>query len=165
MGNGLYFECKKCRNKYSVLLGVGMIYPTVYKKFTERITAGEYGEDLKKAFTETKYAVVNAENMVFICDKCHNWEPGQNPSVYAPNDPIGFAKRRYGDETVEEWGGLPYATESDIDKDFHLLKLYQPKCKRCGGLMHKAKWEELETLPCSKCGGPGERENYWLQWD
>ena len=50
MGQGYCYTCKKCKHEYTVHLGVGMMYPTVYRRLLEAISNGEYGSELQEIY-------------------------------------------------------------------------------------------------------------------
>ena len=45
MGDGYDFVCKKCKKKYSVMHGFGMMYPTIYQETIEDAKNGKYGSE------------------------------------------------------------------------------------------------------------------------
>ena len=45
MGMGYSYKCKKCGHEYSVFLGVGMMYPQVYRQKLDEIAEGAYGKE------------------------------------------------------------------------------------------------------------------------
>ena len=46
MGQGYCYTCKKCKHEYSVHLGIGMRFPTVYRDILADISDGEYGSEM-----------------------------------------------------------------------------------------------------------------------
>lgn len=150
MGYGEMFKCSKCGNEYDVCLGIGFLHPDVCREELKKIKKGKYGEDWKKLALSEEYTVVDTENFVYICGKCGHWVNENAVSLYAPKDAAKLKKKKYGIKTVEEWGEVPYIMDP---KDFRLLKRKVHKCSKCGELMHKATPEEIDNLPCPKCGG------------
>ncbi|WP_154649900.1 hypothetical protein [Butyrivibrio proteoclasticus] len=45
MGTGYRFKCKECGHEYSILLGIGFLYPKVYRDTLKKIADGKYGEE------------------------------------------------------------------------------------------------------------------------
>ena len=74
MGMGYSYKCKKCGHEYSVFLGVGMMYPQVYRQKLDEIAEGAYGKEWMILFHKTPYAAINAEKIIYICSSCSRWE-------------------------------------------------------------------------------------------
>ena len=164
MGYGYVYSCSKCKKRYSVNPGFGKLFPEVYQSLIQDIKDGKHGEEMQKLLEETKYAAVNAERVVYICMECSHWEMGTDDTLYAPNDPDALARKQYGIKTVEEWGYAPYVMKMDLEEDYHVLKRYYHKCCKCGKRMHKASDEEMQHLPCPKCGMQNNFKDAML-WD
>ncbi len=167
MGAGYEFTCSKCGKKYSVCWGIGFMYPEVFSDTLKAIKKGEYGEEYKKLALSEKYVAVDAEEYVYSCRKCGNWTTEMGLSIYAPDNVERLKRKRSGIKTVEEWGEVPYATDYDFKRDYHLLKRRLHKCSKCGGIMHKASNKEIINLSCPECGGE-QRDDLSLtiiNWD
>ena len=164
MGNGYSYKCRKCGHEYSIHIGSGMLYPMAYKSFVKDISEGKYGADRQKTLNDTLYAVVNAEETLYICDKCNHWEIRNDLTIYAPNDPDKVENERYGDKTVKELGYVPYVMENDLKENYHAIKRYYCSCPECGKRMHKAGDMEWYRLACPECGELNEVESRIL-WD
>ena len=164
MGSGYSYTCKKCKCEYRVHPGIGMGFPRVYQRKLAEISAGEYGPELQELYNKTPYAAINAEYVVYICDRCGTWEVGIDLSLYAPDDPDSLAQKQYGIKTVAEWGHVPYVMPGDLKNEYHLVKRHYHRCNICGNRMHKASPSELRNLPCPECGAPNQAEDT-LFWD
>ena len=145
MGNGYRYNCKKCGHEYSIHIGSGMLYPMAYEILVNDISEGKYGEDRQRAFNDTLYAAVNAEKMLYICDKCNHWEIRNDLTIYAPNDPDQIENECYGDKTVKELGCIPYVMKYDLKENFHAIKRFYCSCPECGKRMHKASDMGMES--------------------
>ena len=166
MGTGYLFKCKNCKKRYSVQLGIGMMFPEVCRETLDDMENGEYGEELQKLCKETPYAAVNVEREMFMCDKCGNWKVSENLSLYAPNDPEQIRAKQYGIKTVDEWGYVPYVTSLDLEQDYHLLKEYRHICSKCGSVMKKIDDDNIPgILPCPYCGTDNGMEPSIMLWD
>lgn len=151
MGAGLNISCK-CRNK-SYMLGIGMLFPDVYKKKVEQIKAGKCGEEAKNIMQTIKYAVIDIENSLYLCEHCGNLIQTQPMDFYAPKDVNKAAKEEYGIKTVEEWGEVPYwAPYMDFDNNFSLIKKTIHRCSICKNEMIRIDEEKLQDMKCPKCG-------------
>ena len=164
MGESVAFKCRKCGKAYSAWTGIGSLYPVEYKELTKEIAAGKYGQEWKEAFTGTKYAAVDGEETLFVCDHCGNWKTGKDITIWAPNDPEAFAQKQVEIKTVGEWGYVPYMMRADLEEDFHVLKPYRCSCGKCGRTMRNAGADPVRELPCPKCGTVNEAQNEIL-WD
>ena len=52
MGQGYGCTCNKCGYSFSANLGVGFLFPIVYKETVDAMKKGEYGEQGKKFFDD-----------------------------------------------------------------------------------------------------------------
>ncbi len=164
MGKGYSYICKKCKHKYGVSTGAGMMYPILYRELIDAISEGKYGAELQESYENTPYAAVDAENIVYICRECGAWEEDTDVSIYAPNDPDSFSKKEYGEKTVAEWGYVPYVMQQELEEEFHVVKKYYHYCSKCGKRMHKASADELKNLPCPECGTVNHANDGFM-WD
>lgn len=152
MGRGYKYKCRNCGKQSDILLGIGGLYPQVYKGFVEEIREGEYGEEFKRAFEETTYAVIDPERKLYVCDNCGSWGVAECMSVYAPNDPEKIAEEKYGEKTVGELGYVPYVSSYEVKEKYHLVKEDYIECPKCGRAMRVAEEEDMKSLPCPECG-------------
>ena len=171
MGTMRNYRCKSCGYNKQLHLGSGMMYPRVSDSAKEAIAAGEHGDELKEAFDSIELPAVRPEEMIYVCPSCGCWDVYMDASVYEPTDTEAMKKREFGIKTVEEWGGVPYMTDYDIEVgDFRLVARYVPACPSCGEGMHPlpgASEDEPDAkgLKCPKCGSTDAtiRESGW--WD
>ena len=164
MGTGYLFKCKNCKKRYSVQLGIGFLFPKVYRETLETIDNGMYDEEMQKLFRETPYAAVDAERELFICDNCGNWKVDANLSLYARNDIELLKRRSYGEKAVEELGHEPCVMRFDLEENYHLIREYSHICSKCGNVMKKNSDIIPSMLLCPKCGTENEVANL-MQWD
>lgn len=164
MGSGYSFVCKKCHHEYSVNLGIGMMFPTVYRACLSDIKEGKYGEEWKELASSEEYVAVDASRCLYICDSCGNWDLTYSLSLYKPKNPESIPDKQFGIKTVREWGYVPYVTLRELNSNYIFLKSYVHKCDKCGNRMHKADTERLSSLACPKCGTENE-VNGIIRWD
>ncbi len=164
MGDGYDFVCKKCKKEYSVMHGIGMMYPTIYQETIEDAKNGKYGSEWQELISSSKYIAINAEREVYICSSCGKWKTELDLSLYRPKDEDAIRTKQFGIKTVEEWGYVPYVFGQDFQAEYDLIKVYAHKCDHCGKRMHKANEEELSKLSCPYCGTENTSEGL-LMWD
>lgn len=163
MGYGYYYKCRKCRHKYEVHLGAGMMFPRVYRRLLQDIAEGKYGEEWKALVRETPYAAVDADKVVYICS-CGYWEMGEDITLFVPNEPESIPGRQFGVKTVAELGYVPYVAPQELREEYHILKRYYHQCSKCGKRMRKASDGELLHLSCPVCGADNKSKGN-LDWD
>lgn len=139
MGYGFEVKCKKCKFKQMYLLGVGMMFPEVYRRIVESVRNGEYGEEWKECFKKNTGAVIRAEQRLYQCSYCNNIEQDYDLSLYLNKN-----------ETAPEHGYWLY--DGDFNHEYKFVKSYVHKCSKCSKRMHVVKNYENTTLPCPKCG-------------
>ena len=44
MGEGKEYYCKRCNEEYSVFLGIGMMFPQVFRRIQQKVRSGKYGK-------------------------------------------------------------------------------------------------------------------------
>lgn len=164
MGSGYDFKCKKCKTKYSAMPGIGMMYPKVYQEVVEDIKNGKYGPECQEIMNSEEFVAVNAEREIYICNECKHWETDLNLALYRPKNAEAIRTKQYGIKTVEEWGYVPYVMGYDLKAEYSLVEVFVHKCKKCRKRMHNATDEELQTLPCPKCGTENATSGL-LMWD
>lgn len=165
MGTGYGFKCSKCGKEYCADVGIGFLFPKVYKETLVDVKSGKYGEEWKSIALSEEFVAVDAESYLYAC-KCGYWEAVPGLSLYAPNDIEKLKKKKYGEKTVEQWGEVPYVMGLDLKQNYHLLKSRVHKCKKCGDVMHDATQEEKDNLQCPYCGGAPSKEDQELyRWD
>ena len=152
MGEGFTYYCKKCHHSYSVMLGIGMLFPFEYEEEVGKITDGVYGDEWRDLFQKTPNAAIDAGKVLYICDNCRRWEIGTDITIYLPKDPDA------------DWGIVPYVVKSDLKSDYRVLKRHYHVCNTCKKRMHKATFEEMMELYCPKCGEKNMAQDL-VDWD
>ena len=164
MGSGFSYKCKKCKEKYSVHLGVGMLFPRVYQNLLNNIKNGEYGDELKLIADSQQYVAINASRWVYICSHCGKWNLEYAMDLYAPVNIKEISGKKFGDKTVSELGYVPYVTPYSLHKDYKLLKRFIHKCPDCGKRTHRANEKEFRELSCPHCKNKNNKVAE-IMWD
>ena len=166
MGSGMEYRCRSCGNTYYACFGIGMFFPEEYAKVLKKIKKGKYGKELQEIALNTPHVAVDAETYLYECRKCGNWRIEEGLSLYEPDDFELLKDIEFGQKTVRQLGEMPYVMWSDIRKYYHIVKRYVHKCDKCGSRMHKLTVDEIDSLPCPKCGGePDEDFTTDIRWD
>lgn len=166
MGSGVVLKCN-CGAVYEISLGIGMMFPTVYQETLEAVEKGQYGIEWQQLVSNTKYIAIDAERYLYYCEECGRWEVQYGLSLYKPKSVEMLANKEYGIKTVEEWGHVPYATISDFERDYVLLKEYKHICTKCKHPMKRiSSLSELNhiELRCEECGDLLQIGDY-IMWD
>ena len=145
MGDGINFVCTKCRKEYSVSWGIGFSFPRDYIKCLLAVKKGKFGSEWKELYLNNQYVAVNAERYVYLCRKCGHWVVEED--LYIPNNLDIITKK------IKKMGKDYYVMDYELKTEYHLLKRRIHKCSKCGKVMHKANFEEIDNLKCPKCGG------------
>ena len=169
MGTGSSFVCEKCGCKYSVLTGIGFLQPIVYKETVQKIKAGEYGDEVREVFINTRYAAVDTEKDLFVC-KCGNWNTEINMDIYAPIDPDKLKELEHGAQIDEDSEEVTFAMREDLEECFSVVRYWVHKCDRCGKEMKRIRYPENYAkrygLNCPKCGTKNKADPMGrLIWD
>ena len=164
MGSGFEYKCSKCNKEYGITLGIGMMYPVVYKELVDDVKNGAFGEEWKQLFDETENVAVDAENRVYICHDCGSWIEEKGLSLYVADNEYALKDVKkglpifYGDDSIPAMMGQK--------PKYRLLKEYEHKCKKCCAKMREASKEELYSLPCPDCGAKPDPDSIgFVNWD
>ena len=151
MGTLKRYKCNECRYSKELHLGIGMLYPMVSDTVKDSIASGEFGEELRQAYSGCELPAVCPVEAVYACPECGHWDVFRDASVYEPTDPVAARKEVYGIKTVEEWGGIPYVMRHDVASGkYRLIARFEPLCPKCGQGMRA-----IEGSPESKLKGGG----------
>lgn len=139
MGKGYQIKCNKCSYEFEAMLGVGMLFPSVYARTVEAINNGDYGKEYNDFFKTHNNAVVNCEKELAVCTRCNSLKAVPNMSVYLPKNGCAEAPAYVMGRDLE-----------DYDKQLD----YVHKCS-CGGDMKIVDFpDDLMNgkLVCPECG-------------
>lgn len=165
MGKGYGFKCKKCRKEFEIFLGVGMMFPDVYKSTIQEIYDGKYGEEWKILADSHEYAAIDCAYTLYKCD-CGHWEISMPLDLYEPKNKEFIRKKQYGIKNVEEWGYVPYVMSHNLATNYNLIKKYPHRCPECGNEMKKTNITDLTEIRCPRCGNPNATESCKrINWD
>ena len=158
MGKMAMYRCGECGYTKELVLGIGMMHPTISSEIKEAIAQGEFGPELKSAYEACELPAVYPEDKVYECPSCGYWDVYKDASIYEPVDVAAVKKEQFGIKTVEEWGGIPYMTGRDIESGaYRLVREYAPSCPHCGKDMHVSSVDTKKaagavSLKCPSCG-------------
>lgn len=155
MGNGYKIKCKKCGYDYRAMLGVGMLFPSLYEKTVSEIKEGKYGEDYKKFFEDNPDAAVNCEAVLAVCEQCGNFSTVNDLSLYVPkkSDDAGM--------------NVGYVMAEELESDYKKCRSYPHKCFCGGSLKVIDMLDELSknAVRCPKCKGEMQLTDDFMMWD
>ena len=149
MGRGFCFVCKSCGKAFTECLGVGFMYPKVYRDTMKAAREGTLGLKVKQFVTDNPQGAIDPKIVIAQCEKCGNYEAVPDLSMYIPkngNDPmIHRGNWTVGDRDNE----TEYVFEFD---QYDLINKYEHRCSSCGGRMQVLQDQEPESLKCPECG-------------
>ena len=170
MGQGYGCTCNKCGYSFSANLGVGFLFPMVYRETVGAMKKGEYGEQGKKFFDEHSDGAIDCETVVARCSACGEYGLVPALTMYVPKKDFDTAKM----EPKGRWSvafpceGAEYVSWLDLKKYYDLYEKYDHRCPECGGAAEivedfEKKLEEGE-LSCAKCDGTLKLADI-IMWD
>ena len=150
MGVGRYYQCPKCGYELQADLGIGIMFPSVFKDFMMKAKKGELGKEFKDLADRYSNGALDVESVLAKCTVCGNYETVPDLTFYKrkiepiPND--------YGKwlSSVEEENGK-YVVPWDLSENYEKVKQYLHRCSKCDGKMEILGEEELDHLTCPKC--------------
>ena len=143
--------------------GIGMGFPSLCQEVMEGILQGAYGPNLKRAFEAGPLMGVCAEEKLYVCDECGRWAMMPDATLYEPLDARSMVDERYGEQTVREWGYIPYLMPRQL-KRYRVACAYEPTCE-CGSTMRGAELKDGLTLTCPSCGASNQVDGFAGCWD
>lgn len=148
MGYCYAFHCDHCGYNETILYEIGMMFPQTYQEVLSAVKAGDYGDEMKKASTETPGIAVDAEWYLYVCPCCGTWRNDYGLTLYEPNDPVHDER--------------DYVTMYEIQNNYHVKRRYIHKCPSCGKRMRR--YREGDQPVCPKCHHVGHIKPEGL-WD
>ena len=127
MGNCMGVKCK-CRNK-SLSLGSGWNYSDVYRKASEDIKNGLYGEEMKQLINETGLVSIDANYRAYLCEDCGYIDALVCCDLYRPNCAV-----------------------HSHNNSCSLLKECEHFCPICKKKLTKLDERDIKRMKCPKCG-------------
>lgn len=149
MGKILYLTCDKNEeHEHRFFVGIGMMFPSLYKKIIKKIQQGKYGTGIKNFLEGNPKRVINCSSEIAYCSKCGSLEEVVNLSMYVP---------KKNNQTVD----ISYVMPSELKRKYKKIKGYKHICSKCSTEMKKVKIEEddcgeiikIKKLKCPKCDG------------
>ena len=191
MGQGCFCSCEKCGSQYNIFLGVGMLYPRIYEELIQSIKNGEYGLEMQEIVKSDEFVAVDAEQKLFVCEKCKDWKVDCGLDLYEPKDRVKLINQRIEElkERDKFFENVFYDLEknelktsdgkpvdiSEInscvalwaeEENYKLLKKYEHKCFNCGCDMREVGEDEEVELKCPECEGKMLKDNsLFVLWD
>ena len=163
MGQGYEFNCK-CGYSFTPYLGVGFMFPSVYRETVEAARKGKLGRELETFFSEHPDGAIDAEVVTLRCKKCGKYKSAENLAMYLPNGKERKEKGRWSVAMVFE--DEDYVDPSELQECYKLYAEYPHKCDSCGGEMEIISEDELEKngITCPGCGRKIKSEP-GIMWD
>ncbi len=165
MGHAYECKCNKCGYEFSAELGIGFLFPDVYKKTVKAMKKGKYGSEPMEFFKEYPYGAVNCEYVVLKCSSCKEFFKDLSLDMYISNKDF-ISSRVIDSESITERN---YVALFELEEKYILYKKFDHKCPKCKKSMENVddfgdKVVE-EKIKCPKCneGTMIITDFYW--WD
>lgn len=82
MGRIHKYICSGCGEKYSTIIGIGMMNEMLEKRMLEDIRDGKYGQEWKKLVERKDFCEIDTRKSVYICPECGRWKNEEDGSLY-----------------------------------------------------------------------------------
>ena len=122
-----------------------MLFPQTCEETLEAVKQGKFGQELKEAAESEPYVGVCAEQRIYVCDCCGYWDVHTDATVYGLADKEAGPASKFGTQTIEERGRIPYVARWEDEIGFRVIKEFVPLCEKCGGAMHAVEVDEENT--------------------
>ncbi len=139
MGYGFVLKCKACDYEQRVLLGAGMMTPSLAAEAFEAMKVGEYGRSFQKTAALPGAAAYLSKEL-FVCPSCGAFEVGDDVSLCLP-------KEGHEPEECTE----PVLFGPELEDEYEVVLTVEHSCAKCGDTMKKA--EGHRDLCCPRCRG------------
>lgn len=170
MGNGNTYRCTECDYSFTAFLGVGFLFPTVYRDAVKAARKGKLGMTLKHFFDEHADGVINCENTIIRCRKCGNMKCAPDFGMYLPEK--SAAVTRQGNWSVAmPCEGVEYVTPWELTEGYKQYAKYPHRCGKCGSAADAVSEDDVSkgiedgSIACPCCGGKLVIEKNRIMWD
>ncbi len=190
MGSGYIVGCKKCNKDYQLFLGIGMGYHFEYEEVMNQIKSGIFGKRMQEIVNDDEFVAVDAEDKLYVCDKCGDWGVDKSLDLYKPKSRAAVIQNE-----IDEWSWRDdFLKTISYDEEKNELRTIDGKivplskvlsrvsfcggnkenytrvlevrhiCSRCGEVMREVEEDENVELKCPDCGEVMQK-NGWVNWD
>ncbi len=170
MGKSFSCECTKCGYEIYGDIGIGFLYPEVYKKTVEKIKRGELGNEIKNFMEAFENGAIDCENVMAKCTDCGECFQVQDLTMYVPKADYNARQMNKNRSwcVAFPFHESDYVSPCDLKKYFEEFEKYDHRCPKCGGEAEIVKSFERKLLggaiKCTKCGGDMKLTDIML-WD
>ena len=147
MGYGFDIKCESCNFSRRVMLGEGMMTPSIAYEERKKMQNGEYGPDIQE-LTSGDDVGVSAFSELYVCTGCGELSTEMTLELYQTKDGSLL------DDVV--------ISPADAD-GYNLLMAIPHTCKKCGKALKVA--EKLSEVSCPRCHGALKRDGRIIMWD
>ena len=158
MGYGYSYKCE-CGNEFSLNLGMGF-FPD-FDGVDTKAREGVYGTEIKELLNGNDNLFIEGENKVFIC-KCGNWKEEKDLTIYE-NVYLEMDQKKI-DEIKDEQLREEMIESLNEPCEQRIYRRYATVCEKCKSEMEALSEENVEALPCPKCGRKNKPAGSYL-WD
>lgn len=168
MGMGYGFKCKKCDYHFYGNVGVGFLFPKVYKEIINDMKCGKYGKKGIDFFNKYPQGAVNAEFTLARCTQCGELYNVKDLTFYIPKNNKKLNNEHTKWSVSFPFIGEEYVTSSELKNDYIEYEKFNHTCLRCNSKLELICNEKLVTmednLKCPKCGDVLELDEV-CHWD
>ena len=138
MGIGYTYKCN-CTSPDPILIGIGMDYPLLCTKTWADMSAGKYGENVRRIVKKYPHGGIDCEYMLYVC-VCGHWENDIKKTIY-------------------EYGGRDHSGTAQ-----GIAYVFFHKCPDCGKRMRVVPPSRAKLI-CPKCGEEMTDIQPAIRWD
>ena len=178
MGYGSLMSCMKCQKNYQLFTGCGMEYFLEYKRLMAQIRKGKFGPKMQKIVLDDDFVAVDAEQKLYVCDKCGYWNVEKACHLYKPKSRAAVIQNQIDKFADDEFfKSISYDEEKNeirtVDgvlvplsrvfpevylwgenrKNYTRILKVNHQCAKCSEIMRETNEDEKVELKCPDCGG------------
>lgn len=155
MGMGYQIACTKCGYNFTVMFGVGMMFPRAYEKTVQQAKSGELGEEIQNFLLEHPDGAIDVSAVMGVCKNCGRLENITDLSMYLPKENFSPPETQGRWSVAAPFTETKYVSPWDLKTHYELFAEYPHKCKHCGGELEifteKDAKHGLSNLKCPLC--------------
>ncbi len=178
MGRGYELRCKKCGYDITAYLGVGFLFPDVYRKTMKAARVGKYGETIKQFLADHPDGTLNTELVLLQCSGCGHLKCGPDLSMYIRNPEV--PREEHGFWCVAApFDGADYVSPMELkEKNAYTFYAGGNVCEKCGQPIKSFTADDLDDMrwgnhdvndpsgiACPECGEPLCFDGRVIMWD
>jgi len=155
MGKVYKLYCDNCGYELEATLGVGFLFPRVYKETLDEARDGKLGDRIQTFLREHPDGAIDCSLVLAQCIYCGQYETVHDLTMYLPKKKLPTKDPNQRWSIAMPFCGADYVAPWDLREYYKAFATYPHTCKHCGGDMKLIPEKTFErrrhSLKCPNC--------------